>query len=121
MTTKTVARTAPGTTTTRARKASTAPAAGRTRPASRKRPVLHAAAAAERAIRRDSVHLDLPIVGRLRLPAADEVAFIGGVAVLVMIGVVEWPVGVALGVGHALATSRRNRTVRAFGAALEEA
>lgn len=117
MTTKT----APATTSTRARRATTAPAAARPRATSRNRPVLHAAAAAERAIRRDSVHLDLPIVGRLRLPAADEVAFIGGVAVLVMIGVVEWPVGIALGVGHALATSRRNRTVRAFGAALEEA
>jgi xanthosine utilization system XapX-like protein len=65
--------------------------------------------------------MDLPIIGTLRLPAPDEVAFVGGVAVLVMIGVVEWPIGVALGVGHALATNRRNRVLRSFGEALEEA
>jgi hypothetical protein len=123
MTTKTVARTSPGATTTRPRKTSTAPTAARTRApaAPRKRPVLHAVAAAERAVRRDSVHMDLPIIGTLRLPAPDEVAFVGGVAVLVMIGVVEWPIGVALGVGHALATNRRNRVLRSFGEALEEA
>jgi hypothetical protein len=63
----------------------------------------------------------MPFIGRLRLPSPEEVAFIGGVAVLVMVGVVEWPVGVVLGVGHALALSRRNRVVRAFGEALEEA
>jgi hypothetical protein len=123
MTTKTVARTDSGATPARARRTSAAPAAPRTRAqgAPRNRPVLHAVAAAEQAVRRDSVHLDLPVVGRLRLPAPDEVAFIGGVAVLVMVGVVEWPVGVALGVGHALATNRRNRMVRAFGEALEAA
>lgn len=123
MTTKTVARTGPGAMPTRARKTSAAPAAARKRAqgAPRNRPVLHAVAAAEKAVRRESVHVDMPIIGRLRLPAPDEVAFIGGVAVLVMIGVVEWPVGVALGVGHALATNRRNRVVRSFGEALEEA
>ena len=123
MTTKTVARTAPGATPTRARKASAAPAAARKQAqgAPRNRPVLRAVAAAEQAVRRDSVHIDMPIIGRLRLPAPDEVAFIGGVAVLVMIGILEWPVGVALGVGHALATNRRNRVLRSFGEALEEA
>ena len=83
--------------------------------------MLHAVAAAEQAVRRDSIHVDLPVVGRLRLPDPQEAAFIGGVAVLVMIGVVEWPVGVVLGVGHALAMSKRNRVVRAFGEALEAA
>jgi len=83
--------------------------------------VLHAVAAAERAVRRDSVHIDLPVIGRLRLPDPQEAAFIGGVAVLVIVGVVEWPVGVVLAVGHALAMSKRNQVVRAFGEALEAA
>jgi len=124
MTTKTVARTGPAATPTRARRARTAASSGgraRAESTPRGRPVLHAVAAAEQAVRRDSVNIVLPVIGRLRLPSADDVAFIGGVAVLVMVGVVEWPVGVALGLGHALATSRRNRVVRAFGEALEEA
>lgn len=123
MTTRTVARTAPGATAAPAKRTRAAPPAGqsRARRAPSNRPVLHAVAAAERAVRRDTVRITLPIVGRLGIPAPDEIAFIGGVAVLVMVGVVEWPVGLALGVGHALALSRRNRMVRAFGEALEEA
>jgi hypothetical protein len=77
--------------------------------------------AAERAMRRNSTLLRLPIVGELRLPAPEEVAFIGGVAALAVVGLLEWPVAVLLGVGHALGTSRRNKVVRSFGEALEEA
>jgi hypothetical protein len=135
MTTNSVAKSAPRTPATRAaksaprapaaraRRANTTPPAARARPPTtpRNRPVLHAVAAAEQAVRRNSVHIDLPLIGRLQLPPPDEVAFLGGVAVLVLIGIVEWPVGVALGIGHALATNRHNRAMRAFGEALEEA
>jgi hypothetical protein len=86
-----------------------------------RRPVGHALLAAEQAIRRDSLHLHLPIVGELHLPAAEEVAFIGGIAAMAVLGLLEWPVAVLLGVGHGLALNRRNRVVRAFGEALEEA
>jgi hypothetical protein len=83
-------------------------------------PVGHALLAAERSIQRNSLHLRLPIIGELRLPGAEEVAFIGGVAVLAVVGVVEWPIAVLLGVGHTLSTNRGNKVVRAFGEALEE-
>ena len=72
-------------------------------------------------MRRDSARITLPMVGRVGIPAPEEIAFIGGVAVLVVVGLVEWPVGVLLGVGHALGLSRRNRLVRSFGEALEAA
>jgi hypothetical protein len=86
-----------------------------------KRPVAHALVAAERAVRRNSLHLQLPIVGELQLPAAEQVAFIGGVAALAVVGVLEWPVAALLGLGHGLATIRHNKLLRAFGEALEEA
>jgi hypothetical protein len=85
------------------------------------RPVGHALLAAERAMRRNSLHLRLPIVGELHLPAPEEVAFVGGVAALGIVGLLEWPIAVLLGVGHLLAAGRRNKVVRAFGEALEEA
>jgi hypothetical protein len=84
-------------------------------------PVGHALLAAERAMQRNSLLLHLPIVGELRLPPAEEVAFIGGVTALALVGVLEWPVAVLLGVGHSLALNRHNKMVRAFGEALEEA
>jgi hypothetical protein len=85
------------------------------------RPVEHAVLAADRALRRNSIRLNLPIVGELSLPAGEEVVFIGGIGVLAVVGLLEWPVALLLGVGHTLAMSRNNKVVHAFGEALEEA
>jgi hypothetical protein len=87
----------------------------------RRRPVLHALGAAERAVQRNSLQVRLPIAGEVQLPAPDEIAYIGGVAVLAIVGVLEWPVAVLLGVGHAMAGLRHRKLLRAFGQALEEA
>lgn len=53
---------------------------------------------------RFAVHL--PIVGRVPIPRPDQVAFYGALAALVAIEMVEWPIAVAIGVGHALTTQR---------------
>src|SRR5512142_1596784 len=76
--------------------------------------------AAERAARHNSVEVRLPLIGTVKLPAKEELAFLGGVGVLAVIGVIEWPVAVAVGAGHTLAVNRRNKVVREFGQALEE-
>lgn len=81
----------------------------------------HPRAAAEHAARHNSTLLNLPLVGPVRLPAADELAFLGGVGVLAVVGALEWPVAVVLAAGHTLATNRRNKVVREFGEALEKA
>ncbi len=84
--------------------------------------MLHALGAANEAMEHNNLHLRLPVVGEVQFPAAaEELAFIGGVAALAIVGFVEWPVAILLGIGHSLATNRRNKTVQAFGAALEEA
>jgi hypothetical protein len=75
--------------------------------------------AAEQAVRRNSLYLRVPVLGQLTLPAPEQVAFIGGVAVLAAIGVLEWPVAALLGIGHWLATHAHRKTVRALGEALE--
>jgi hypothetical protein len=126
MTTKTVERPVAAR-TPRPRKTATPARPGRRQAAStvaepaRGRPVGHAALAAERALRRNSLQVKLPIVGELRMPPRDEVIFIGGVGVLAVVGLLEWPVALLLGVGHTLAASRSNKVVEAFGEALEEA
>jgi hypothetical protein len=85
-----------------------------------RRPVEHAVIAAEQAVQRNSLFLRVPVLGELTLPPPEQVAFIGGVAVLAVIGVLEWPVALLLGVGHGLATNAHRKVVRAFGQALEE-
>jgi hypothetical protein len=84
-------------------------------------PIAHAVLAAERTIQRNSVQVALPLIGVLHLPSKDDLVFMGGVAGLAALGIIEWPVAITLGIGHALAANRHNRLVREFGNALEEA
>jgi hypothetical protein len=52
--------------------------------------------------------LQLPVVGRVRIPRPDQLAFYGALAALVAVELVEWPVAVAIGAGHALVSGRPN-------------
>jgi hypothetical protein len=99
-----------------ARQQPSADAGGRAAP---RRPVEHAVLAAEQAVRRNSLFVRVPVLGELTLPPPEQVAFIGGVAVLAVIGVIEWPVAALLGIGHGLATQAHTKIVRALGEALE--
>ncbi|OBB59074.1 hypothetical protein A5757_01225 [Mycobacterium sp. 852013-51886_SCH5428379] len=50
--------------------------------------------------------MNLPIVGRVPIPRPDQLAFYGALFGLVAIEMVEWPVALAIGVGHALTSDR---------------
>jgi hypothetical protein len=81
----------------------------------------HPRRAAEQVVRQHSLQVHLPIVGEVVLPAIDQLAFIGGVIVLAIVGLVEWPVAVLLSAGHVLANSSHRKLVREFGEAMEAA
>jgi hypothetical protein len=84
-------------------------------------PVAHAVLAAERTVQRNSIHVELPVIGVLHLPAKEDLAYIGGVTALAAAGILEWPVALLLGIGHTLSTNRHNKLIQEFGEALEEA
>jgi predicted flap endonuclease-1-like 5' DNA nuclease len=79
----------------------------------------HPHEAAEKARHSTRTRVNVPFLGHVDLPPADELAYIAGIGALAVVGVVEWPVAVVLGAGHALANRRRNRLLREFGEALE--
>jgi hypothetical protein len=54
-------------------------------------------------------------------PPIEHLVFYGGLGVLVAVGLVELPVALALGVGHALIDLTRRPGLEALGEALEEA
>jgi hypothetical protein len=54
----------------------------------------------------DRFALQLPVVGRVPIPRPDQLAFYGALAGLVAVELVDWPVAVAIGVGHALVSRR---------------
>jgi hypothetical protein len=76
-------------------------------------------AAAENATRRNSVRFQVPLLGVVTLPPADELAFIGAVGALAALGAIEWPIAAAIGAGHVLVSNRRSKALRDFGEALE--
>jgi hypothetical protein len=57
----------------------------------------------------------------LEMPPIEHLVFYSGLAVLVAAGLVELPVAVALGVGHALIDITHRPGLQALGEALEEA
>jgi hypothetical protein len=75
--------------------------------------------AARRAVRQNGIEVNLPLVGELCLPAPERLAWYAGIATLVVLGMVEWPVALVITVGHLLGEDHHNRLIEDFGAALE--
>jgi hypothetical protein len=82
---------------------------------------VHGSEAAGQAIQKNAAHVTLPGIGEIALPDPQRLAWLGGIAILVAVGLVEWPVALVLSLGHLLSESHHNHIVRDFGTALEEA
>ena len=65
--------------------------------------------------------LEVPVLGTVTFPLRDQLVFVGGVGLLAVVGLIEWPVAAVVGAGHLLAAKRNNRALREFGEALEQA
>jgi hypothetical protein len=65
--------------------------------------------------------LEVPVLGTVTLPCRDQLVFFGGLGILAVVGVIEWPVAAVVGAGHLLAAKRNNRALREVGEALEQA
>lgn len=76
--------------------------------------------AIERVRRAHAFSIDLPMVGRVRIPHPEQVAYYGALAVLAAVEVIDWPIALALAAGHALVANSHNRVVEELGEALEE-
>lgn len=77
--------------------------------------------AASMARQRKTVRLVVPELGAVTLPSPGRFAFYAGLGLAAACGLVEWPVAVAVGVGHALVDNSDSESLRAFGEALEAA
>ncbi len=77
--------------------------------------------AARQATGHNTIRVTAPIIGTIELSPTDELAFLGGLGLLAVVGILEWPIAATLGIGHLFAANRRNKVMHDFGAALEEA
>ena len=68
----------------------------------------------------DTTCLQLPGLGTIEL-SRPELLYVGGVAVLGLLGLLDWPLALVIGTGHLLGADRSSRTARELGQAMEEA
>lgn len=68
-----------------------------------------------------SFSVSLPLVGRVQVPRPEQLAFYGALGVLAAVEIIEWPVALVLGVGHALLQNEHSRVAQEIGEALEDA
>lgn len=64
--------------------------------------------------------IELPLLGKIKVPPPEQLAYYGGLALLAAFEIIDWPVAVAVAAGHLLA-SNHHQTLEGFGEALEEA
>lgn len=77
--------------------------------------------AVERVREARSFAVTLPIVGKVRVPRPEQLAFYGALGALAAVEIIEWPVALVLGVGHALMQNEHSRVAEEVGGALEDA
>jgi hypothetical protein len=77
--------------------------------------------AVERVRDADTFAVNLPVVGRVRIPRPDQLAYYGALAGLAALEIIDWPIALAIGAGHVLASSHHNRVAQELGEALEQA
>jgi hypothetical protein len=68
----------------------------------------------------EPVNLRLPGLGTVEL-SRPELAYVGGIAGLAALGLLEWPIALVIAGGHILAADRSSKTVRDLGQAMEQA
>jgi hypothetical protein len=65
--------------------------------------------------------VNLPVVGRVRIPRPEHVAYYGALGALAALEIIEWPIALAIAAGHALVQNEHNRAAQEIGEALEDA
>jgi hypothetical protein len=65
--------------------------------------------------------VNLPVVGRVRIPRPEHVAYYGALGALAALEIIEWPIALAIAAGHVLAENQHSRVAAEVGEALEDA
>ncbi|MET8871512.1 hypothetical protein [Nocardia sp. NPDC004604] len=77
--------------------------------------------AVDRVVAAHGFAVDLPVVGRVRIPPPEHLAYYGVLGALAVAEIIEWPVALVLATGHWLVENQHNRLAHEVGEALEEA
>jgi hypothetical protein len=65
--------------------------------------------------------VELPLVGRVRLPRPEQLAYYGALGALAAVEIIDWPVALILAAGHVLMQNEHSRIAQEVGEALDDA
>lgn len=68
-----------------------------------------------------SFAVNLPLIGQVRIPRPEQLAFYAAVGAMAAVEIIDWPVALVLATGHALLQNEHSRVAEEIGEALEEA
>jgi hypothetical protein len=77
--------------------------------------------AVERVRDAETFAVRLPVVGQMRIPRPEQLAFYGALAGLAALEIIDWPIALVIVTGHALAASHHNKVAQELGEALQDA
>ena len=77
--------------------------------------------AVERVREAGTIVVTLPVVGRVRIPRPEELVYYGALAGLAAMEIIDWPIALVIGAGHALASNHHSKVAQELGEALEDA
>ena len=75
--------------------------------------------AVERIREAERFSLNVPGVGKVRIPRPEQLAYYGALTALAALEVIDWPIALAIGTGHALLQNHHSRVAQEIGEALE--
>ncbi|MDP9116369.1 MAG: hypothetical protein M3O28_03720 [Actinomycetota bacterium] len=82
---------------------------------------VHGRAAAAQVDEAQHLAIDLPILGTVRLPRPEHLAYYGAVGALVALELIDWPIALLVAVGHGLAQQQHSQAIQQLGEGLEDA
>ena len=77
--------------------------------------------AVERVRDAETFAVTLPVVGQVRIPRPDQLAYYVALAGLAALEIIDWPIALVIGAGHALAASQHHKIAQELGEALQDA
>ena len=64
--------------------------------------------------------VNVPVIGQVKVPRPDQLAYFGGLAALAAFELIDWPVALVIAAGHFLASNHHNKVLEELGEVMEE-
>jgi hypothetical protein len=65
--------------------------------------------------------VNVPVVGRVKIPPPEHLAYYGALGLMAAVELIDWPIALVVAAGHLMAEQHHNRFAEEVGEALQDA